>query len=260
MSRPPRRNTEAEFEALERTCERLVGFDPELSLFGIDGWLTVLAAGPVRLPPEQWLELAFGDTFERVFADPADREQALASLEARLAVLRDELDAEALLDQPDALRLDPLADEWSDEDRAAAAADGATPEELAQLHTGALWAQGALLGIEALLPSWQVPETEDHRAAIEELAGPIVALLLEPGSQAWQRHLEARQAGAAAPQAAEPSREDLLADACFAVQDLRLFLLDYGPRPEPRHVAPTPGRNDPCPCGSGRKYKKCHGA
>lgn len=22
----------------------------------------------------------------------------------------------------------------------------------------------------------------------------------------------------------------------------------------------TPGRNDPCPCGSGRKYKKCHGA
>jgi preprotein translocase subunit SecA len=21
-----------------------------------------------------------------------------------------------------------------------------------------------------------------------------------------------------------------------------------------------PGRNDPCPCGSGRKFKKCHGA
>jgi uncharacterized protein YecA (UPF0149 family) len=20
------------------------------------------------------------------------------------------------------------------------------------------------------------------------------------------------------------------------------------------------GRNDPCPCGSGKKYKKCHGA
>ncbi len=24
--------------------------------------------------------------------------------------------------------------------------------------------------------------------------------------------------------------------------------------------AATPGRNDACPCGSGRKYKKCHGA
>ncbi|MET1082994.1 MAG: SEC-C metal-binding domain-containing protein, partial [Burkholderiales bacterium] len=21
-----------------------------------------------------------------------------------------------------------------------------------------------------------------------------------------------------------------------------------------------PGRNDPCPCGSGKKYKHCHGA
>jgi hypothetical protein len=32
----------------------------------------------------------------------------------------------------------------------------------------------------------------------------------------------------------------------------------------PKATAPTPatkvGRNDPCPCGSGKKYKKCHGA
>ncbi len=25
-------------------------------------------------------------------------------------------------------------------------------------------------------------------------------------------------------------------------------------------AVPEVGRNDPCPCGSGRKYKKCHGA
>ena len=24
--------------------------------------------------------------------------------------------------------------------------------------------------------------------------------------------------------------------------------------------APKVGRNDPCPCGSGKKYKKCHGS
>ncbi|MDD2836465.1 MAG: SEC-C metal-binding domain-containing protein [Methanothrix sp.] len=24
-------------------------------------------------------------------------------------------------------------------------------------------------------------------------------------------------------------------------------------------MAAKPGRNDPCPCGSGLKYKKCHG-
>jgi preprotein translocase subunit SecA len=28
---------------------------------------------------------------------------------------------------------------------------------------------------------------------------------------------------------------------------------------KPVHVAAEPGRNDPCPCGSGKKYKKCHG-
>jgi preprotein translocase subunit SecA len=29
---------------------------------------------------------------------------------------------------------------------------------------------------------------------------------------------------------------------------------------EPVRVAPKPNRNDPCPCGSGKKYKNCHGA
>jgi SEC-C motif len=34
------------------------------------------------------------------------------------------------------------------------------------------------------------------------------------------------------------------------------------PEPPPEMTAPPPskpGRNDPCPCGSGKKYKKCHG-
>jgi preprotein translocase subunit SecA len=45
---------------------------------------------------------------------------------------------------------------------------------------------------------------------------------------------------------------------------------DAGPRPARtggddviktvRRDEPKVGRNDPCPCGSGRKYKKCHGA
>jgi uncharacterized protein YecA (UPF0149 family) len=28
---------------------------------------------------------------------------------------------------------------------------------------------------------------------------------------------------------------------------------------QPRRVEKTPGRNDPCYCGSGKKYKLCHG-
>ena len=30
-------------------------------------------------------------------------------------------------------------------------------------------------------------------------------------------------------------------------------------RPQPIHVDKLPGRNDPCPCGSGKKFKNCHG-
>lgn len=30
-------------------------------------------------------------------------------------------------------------------------------------------------------------------------------------------------------------------------------------KPEPVHVGEKTGRNDPCPCGSGKKYKVCHG-
>ena len=31
------------------------------------------------------------------------------------------------------------------------------------------------------------------------------------------------------------------------------------PKPQPIHVEKKVGRNDPCPCGSGKKYKNCHG-
>ncbi|MBF0356059.1 MAG: YchJ family protein [Alphaproteobacteria bacterium] len=34
---------------------------------------------------------------------------------------------------------------------------------------------------------------------------------------------------------------------------------EVGPKGPPRHVEKV-GRNDPCPCGSGKKYKKCCGA
>jgi hypothetical protein len=39
----------------------------------------------------------------------------------------------------------------------------------------------------------------------------------------------------------------------------RLKRFAEGPKQETVRAAPRPGRNDPCPCGSGRKWKKCHG-
>ncbi len=38
------------------------------------------------------------------------------------------------------------------------------------------------------------------------------------------------------------------------------FVEEANRRPAPIVKGPQPGRNDPCPCGSGKKYKKCCGA
>jgi len=50
--------------------------------------------------------------------------------------------------------------------------------------------------------------------------------------------------------------------ALFSKVDGRWFYNGYVPTKghTVRREAPKIGRNDPCPCGSGRKYKKCCGA
>lgn len=49
--------------------------------------------------------------------------------------------------------------------------------------------------------------------------------------------------------------------ATFRREDGRWFFVDgVTPKPEPyRRPTPKVGLNEPCPCGSGRKYKKCCG-
>jgi uncharacterized protein len=63
-----------------------------------------------------------------------------------------------------------------------------------------------------------------------------------------------------APPSVSKARLDAFGDAIWAVYDLHDVWASLGPRVEPIRKAPEPGRNDPCPCGSGKKYKKCHGA
>jgi SEC-C motif domain protein len=46
----------------------------------------------------------------------------------------------------------------------------------------------------------------------------------------------------------------------FRRHDGRWYYVDGAHAREPVRGAPSVGRNDPCPCGSGMKYKRCHGA
>ena len=255
ISSRPRNNTEAEFQAFEKTCERLAGFDDQIVFEWVDGFLASLAAGP-RLPDTaQWLDAMFADTFERAFADPEDHAQALQSLQVRLQMLCKQLDPEAMFDQPEVLRIEPLFAEWTDEDRLRVVEEGELSEaDAALLQTGSLWAQGVLDGIEAFADLWVEPPDEEAAELFGEAMAQIAALLLPADSEEWRAHLAKHY-----PKE-PPTRDDLLAQACWSVQDLRMYWVDFAPKPEQRRVAPTPGRNDPCPCGSGKKFKKCHGA
>ena len=251
----PRQNAEAELAAFEQTCQRLGGFDDQIVFEWVDGFLAALAAGP-RLPATaEWLEALFHDTFERAFADPEDHAQALRSLETRLQVLCDQLDPEALFEQPEVLRLEPLFAELVDADRQRMIDEfGLSPADAAMLQTGVLWAEGVLDGIEAFDALWAWPGDEEADELFSEAVDQIAALALPPDSEDWQAHLTKHY-----PKG-PPTRDEMLAEACWSVQDLRMYWVDFAPKPEQRRVAPAPGRNDPCPCGSGKKFKKCHGA
>jgi preprotein translocase subunit SecA len=52
-------------------------------------------------------------------------------------------------------------------------------------------------------------------------------------------------------------------DPVAALAQMQRIAAGQGPTPSsppPARAAPRIGRNDPCPCGSGLKFKKCHGA
>ncbi len=238
-------------------CERLAGFDERVSLQWLDGYLIAVAAAPYTVPLEDCLAHMLGDAFERCFADPEDAASARGVLAARWAVLVDQLDPEALLDEPDALRVAPLIDVWDDEARARLVAAGDVSDEDARsLLSGQAWAEGFARAFRDFGVSWAPSNRDDDSdAEIVELMHQVVVLGEDAQSPVLAAHL-ARYHG----KGIAPTREDLLDEACFAVQDLRLWWLDHAPMPPPRHVQATPGRNDPCPCGSGKKYKKCHGA
>src|SRR5262249_21932037 len=53
--------------------------------------------------------------------------------------------------------------------------------------------------------------------------------------------------------------EESTVDPQSALAKMREAAQSAPPRPA-ASAAPKIGRNDPCPCGSGKKFKKCHGA
>ncbi len=118
-----------------------------------------------------------------------------------------------------------------------------------------VWALGFMYAVEAWPQEWVAPR---DKKAVQWLDASLQALvaLTEDDEGAP----EVSPFSEDAPPSMSLARLDAFADAVWAVYDLRELWRSIGPRVETVVVADTPGRNDPCSCGSGKKYKRCCGA
>jgi uncharacterized protein len=117
---------------------------------------------------------------------------------------------------------------------------------------GAEWAVGFISTIEHFDIDWRMTDDllDDE---LNPMLAPIYALAL-PRDE-WPEDIREQDVGG-------DSREAWLAQAIWACYELWEYWRHHAPKPKgvPVVKAVTPGRNDPCSCGSGKKYKQCCGA
>ena len=238
------------------------------------GWQTFHLTGPKHVGATEPEEDVDGLHFFRTPADYAGAQ--VPGLGPWLLMRRLELDPERMMDRPDDIFLTPLIDYWSDENRQAmehssqqaraqASAAGTVSDDVQEPeaeflpYSGCVWAYGFLTAVDDFSADWPDPSMHGDREAREDaetyfaLLELINALTQDPSSKHYQAFAASQWSGE------PPTREELVQEVCFAVQDLRFHWLNHAAKPAPRHVEAAPGRNEPCPCGSGKKFKKCHG-
>jgi uncharacterized protein len=208
---------------LDQALLRRFSASPGTMIFEeVDGYLTALAAGPVRVPVADALPPIWGaDTTPPRFDTPEHDTYVAMLLGRHLAAI------ERSLAQGEAI------EPW-------------ITYELPDF-VGALWARGYAKGVAECRDAWQ-PLIRMQSLA-ERLMVPLIALMPDPEAPADERLLPHR-------------RRELIKLVPIIMAATWSFwhgrdhpLLDM-----PRERAPKIGRNELCPCGSGRKYKRCCGA
>ncbi len=118
-----------------------------------------------------------------------------------------------------------------------------------------VWALGYMFAVEYWPEEWAAPRDKDAAKWLNGALEAIVAMT--------EDDLEAPEISPLSEEGAPSTsiaRLNAFGEAIWAVYDLRELWKTIGPRVETVRAVTTPGRNDVCHCGSGKKYKKCHGA
>ena len=171
---------------------------------------------------------------------------------------------------------DDLEDDDFEQDEEAPLEDALTPEGVAAAMADPELARTARLIEQAGVPDTQV------RAALDEIMNVVRGGEPLPGSPITRGALDEalREVRDEADELEEldegfdesefegdedmeplsaAERVQLIMELPSVLQALHYARLDEQ-KPQPARRESEVGRNDPCPCGSGKKYKKCHGA
>ncbi|MCB1887217.1 MAG: UPF0149 family protein [Rhodocyclaceae bacterium] len=201
--------------------------DPET----LDGYFCALIANDARLRPAQWMPRALGDS-ELTWHDETQMERILALLLRKWnAVARGfQLDWQAVGEAR-------MRNEMYLPDVALDREDAAPP-------LAARWARGFGAAL-ALLPTAALARLEDDKEAMTTLS---MIATLDAGQDERGEVL------------GHERRKQLVAHTLIGLQYLYRAARSTPAAPTPQRAAARPGRNDPCPCGSGVKFKKCCGS
>ncbi|WP_313563164.1 YecA family protein [Diaphorobacter nitroreducens] len=231
-----------------------------------DGFLTALVCTRRPVPAAEWLPMLLGDGLELdvaegeplplvpTFKDLAQQERFLALWELRRAEVQAQLDEQAeSLDadnafQPEVIDMRGAIASLPEEERAEMAG-----QEIPSF--GQVWALGFMFAVENWPEDWATPRDKEAAQWLDGALESIVALTEDDTGKP-----EICMYAEDGPPSTSQERLEVFGEAIWGVYDLRQLWRSLGPRQETIVKGEQPGRNDPCPCGSGKKYKKCCGA
>jgi uncharacterized protein len=221
--------TDSDLDRLEALLEDEI-FDGEaMFLDEIQAMLCAVVSGPAPVPPAVWLAEVLGKG-EKPGNDPRISE----TIEL-LMRFNNDIAAALLADETISPILYPV-----DED--------------GEKYDYQIWADSYILGA-GLAGDWYELAGK-HAEDLSELLEPLFLLngmLKEDVEQSGERWFSPAEEAALVT--------DIEENLPLIVQALYNFWRNkrLGPNAPTRHAGPQSGRNDPCPCGSGRKFKQCCG-
>jgi uncharacterized protein len=206
--------------------------DETMTLDTLDGYLTAIVVGPTTLVPSQWLSGIWGpsDEYAPEF-ETTDQAQHIVEL-----ILRHMNGIVGSLEHdPDTFEPFFNFRTYLDEPR--------------EYLDGEMWASGFMEGVALCRTDWQpLFEDEQGREALHPLR-LLGAMDVTRGEELLVQTLQ--------------QREELSKTIPASVAAIYRFWLPHRAairqRATARRSEPKIGRNDPCPCGSGKKFKKCCG-